>query len=162
MLLLVTPSAKAKSWAQAIQQAISEETQVATTLSQALAHLRSHEYLAVLIDQALLEAEPDESETLLEHIGTAIPVTVNFSISGMDRVLRELRAALHRRKKELTLACRGAQQALRNELKGTVTALLLSCEMALRVPNLQEAAEEKLRTVYELAQEMRVKLDATV
>jgi hypothetical protein len=34
--------------------------------------------------------------------------------------------------------------------------------MALRVPNLQEAAEEKLRTVYELAQEMRVKLDAAV
>jgi len=160
MLLLITPSAKARSWAQSIQQVISEETQVAASLSQALAHLRSHEYLAVMIDQAVLETEPDESETVLEHIGTAIPVPVNFSINGMDRVLRELRAALHRRKKELVLARKGAQEALRNELKGTVTALLLSCEMALRVPNLQGTAEAKMRAVYELAQEVRVKLDA--
>jgi hypothetical protein len=44
-------------------------------------------------------------------------------------------------KKEAVLARQGAQQALRNELKGTVTALLLSCEMALQAPNLETFAE---------------------
>ncbi|HEV3206207.1 MAG TPA: hypothetical protein VGZ28_04590 [Terriglobales bacterium] len=78
----------------------------------------------------------------------------------MDRILRALRAAMHRRKRELLLARRGAQQELQNELKGTLTALLLSCEMTLRVPNLQGIAEAKVRAVYELAQQMRLKLDA--
>ena len=99
MLLVVTPSAKARGCAQAIQQVTSEETHVAATLSQAMAQLRAQEYVAVLIDQAFLETEPVESDMVLEHMGSAIPVQVNFAISGMDRVVRELRAALQRRKK---------------------------------------------------------------
>jgi hypothetical protein len=161
MLLVITPSAKARGCAQAIQQVTSEETHVAATLSQALAQLRAREYVAVLIDQAFLETEPGESDLVLEHIGTAIPVHVNFAISGMDRVVRELRAALQRHKKEVLLVRQEVQQALRNELKSTVTALLLSCEMALRVPDLPSAAETKMRTVYELAQEVRAKLDGS-
>jgi hypothetical protein len=77
----------------------------------------------------------------------------------MDRVVREVRAALHRRKREVLLARQGAEENLRNEFKGTITALLLSCEMALQTPNLQAAAEVKMRVVYELAREMRVKLE---
>jgi hypothetical protein len=51
MLLVITPSAKARGCAQAIQQVTSEETHVAATLSQAMAQLRAQEYVAVLIDQ---------------------------------------------------------------------------------------------------------------
>ena len=159
MLLVITPSAKARGCAQAIQQVTSEETHVAATLSPALAQLRAQEYVAVLIDQAFLETEPVESDVVLEHIGTAIPVHVNFAISGMDRVVRELRAALHRHKKEVLLVRQEVQQALRNELKSTVTALLLSCEMALLVPNVPSAAAIKMRAVRELAQEVRGKLE---
>src|SRR5438477_3067655 len=129
MLLVVTPSSKARGCAQVIQQVTSEVTHVAATLTQALIQLRAQEYVAVLIDQSFLETEPDESETVLEHIGAAIPVHVNFGINSTDRVVRELRAALHRRKKEVLRARQDAQQALRNELKSTVTALLLSCEI---------------------------------
>ena len=99
MLLVITPSAKAQSCAQAIQQVTSEETHVAATSSQALAQLRAQEYVAVLIDQAFLETEPVESDMVLEHIGTAVPVHVNFAINNMDRVARELRAALYRHRK---------------------------------------------------------------
>jgi len=159
MLLVITPSAKARGCAQAIQKVTSEETHVVATLSQALAQLRAQEYVAVLIDQAFLETEPVESDMVLEHIGTAIPVHVNFAISGMDRVVRDLRAALHRHKREVLLVRQEVQQALRNELKDTVTAILLSCEMALQVPNLPGAAAIKMRSVCELAQEVRVKLD---
>ena len=161
MLLVITPSAKARGCAQAIQQVTSEETHVAATLSQAMSQLRAQEYVAILIDQAFLETEPVESDMVLEHIGAAIPVHVNFAISGMDRVIRELRAALQRRKKDVVHARHTAKEGLRNELKGTMTALLLSCEMALCVPDPQSAAEAKtkMRTVYELAQELRAKLD---
>jgi len=58
MLLVITPSAKARGCAQAIQQVTSEEMHVAATLSQALTQLRAQEYVAVLIDQAFLEIEP--------------------------------------------------------------------------------------------------------
>ena len=85
MLLVITPSAKALGSVQANQQITSEETHVAATSSQALARLRAQEYVAVLIDQAFMETEPVESDMVLEHIGTAVPVHVNFAINGMDR-----------------------------------------------------------------------------
>jgi len=159
MLLVITPSAKALGSVQAIQQITSEETHVAATSSQALARLRAQEYVAVLIDQAFMETEPVESDMVLEHIGTAVPVHVNFAINGMDRVARELRAALLRNKRQILLVRQEVQQALRNELKGTITALLLSCEMALQVPDLQSEAKNRMRSVHELAREIRLKLE---
>ena len=112
--------------------------------------------MAVLIDQAFLETEPVESDMVLEHIGTAVPVHVNFAIKqhgpGRARVAGGPASGTR------TVSCwcgKKLQQALRNELKGTITALLLSCEMALQVPDLQSGAESRMRTVHELAQEMR-------
>jgi hypothetical protein len=159
MLLVITPSAKALGSVQAIQQVTSEETHVVATSSQALAQLRAREYVAVLIDQAFMETEPVESDMVLEHIGTAVPVHVNFAINGMDRVARELRAALRRHEKQVLLVRQEVKQTLRNELKSTITALLLSCEMALQIPDLQSGAESRMRTVHELAQQMRLKLE---
>src|SRR6266853_1968398 len=99
MLIVITPSAKALGSVQEIQQITSEETHVAATSAQALARLRAQEYVALLIDQAFMETKPVESDMVLEHIGTAVPVHVNFAINGMDRVARELRAALLRNKR---------------------------------------------------------------
>ena len=81
-----------------------------------------------------LQTEPVESDMVLQHIGTAVPVHVNFAINNMDRVASELRTALQRHHKEVELVRQELQRALRNELKGTVAALLLSCELALQVP----------------------------
>jgi len=36
----------------------------------------------------------------LEHLGTSILVPVNLAISGMERLVREVRAALQRRQRE--------------------------------------------------------------
>ncbi|MGA9813518.1 MAG: hypothetical protein WBQ64_12110 [Terriglobales bacterium] len=162
MLLVITPSAKARGCAQAIQQVTSEETHVAATSSQALARLRAQEYVAVLIDQAFLETEPVESDMVLQHIGIAVPVHVNFAINNLDRVARELRVAVQRHQKEVQRVRQEVQHALRNELKGTATALLLSCELALQVPDLPSEAESKMRSVHELAKEMRLKLETPV
>ena len=158
MILLITPSARAQDCALALHEATSETTNIASTLRQAATQLRAQDYSAVVIDQTLLDAEPDESEMALQHIGTAMPVYVNFAISGITRVVRELRVALHRRSRETLVARQEAERALRNELKGTVTALLLSCEMALQLPELTSAAEARMRAVHELAQGMCGKL----
>ena len=158
MILLITSSVRAEECATALQAAVNEPTQVASGLQPAMTALRAQEFSAVVIDQLCLDAEPEQSETLLQHIGAAMPVQVNFAVSGIERTVRELRAAMSRRKREAMTARQGAEQALRNELKGTVTALLLSCELALQVPNLPKAAEVKLRTAFELAREVRLKI----
>lgn len=143
-----------------LEEATSEAMQVAPTLRQAATHLRSEEYSVVVLDQFLVEAEPEESELVLQHVGSAVPLYANFAISGIDRVVRELRAALNRHKREINVARQSAQQAFCNELKGTLTALMLSCELALQAPDLA-TAEGKVRQVYELALEMRSKLGIT-
>lgn len=158
MILLITPSAKGRDCAEALQTASNDSVQVASNLRQAATQLRAQEYVAVVMDQLALETEPDDSEVIMQHIGAAIPVYVNFAISGSDRIVRELRAALHRRQKEARLAREWAEQNLRGELNGTVTALLLSCEMALQAPSLPSVAETKIRAACELAQEIRNKL----
>jgi hypothetical protein len=158
MILLVTSLAKAQDCAKALQETASEPVPVAATLPEALAQLRAHEFSAVILDQLLLDTVPDEVETILKHMGTAVPVFLNFAICGIERVSRELRSALHRRARDSQLARQQAEQALRSELKDTITALLLSCEMALDVPHLPLFAETKMRAVDALAKEMRAKL----
>jgi hypothetical protein len=161
MILLITSLARVQDCAKALQEVTAEEVQVAATLREAVTQLQAHEFSAVVLDQLLLDAEPDDVETIFKHIGAAVPVYSNFAISGIERVSRELRSALHRRKRELLLARHEAQQDLRSELRSTITALLLSCEMALSVPNLPTLAETKMRAVDALAKEMRTKLALT-
>jgi len=157
MILLITPSAKVQECTKVLEEATSEALQVVPTLRQAATQLRAEEYSVVVLDQFLVEAEPDESDLVLQHIGSAVPMYANFAISGIDRISRELRAALNRYKHEIVVARQSAEQTLRNELKGTLTALMLSCELALRSPD-QATAEGKIRQVYELALEMQSKM----
>src|SRR3954447_15461821 len=135
MILLITPSAKVQECTKVLEEATSESMQVAPTLRQAALQLRSEEYSVVVLDQFLVEAEPEESDLVLQHMGPAVPVYANFAISGIERIGRELRAALNRQKREIVVARNSAEQTLRNELKGTLTALMLSCGLALQAPD---------------------------
>jgi hypothetical protein len=98
MILLVTPSERASGCAAALHKATSEDVVVAGSLARATTFLRTESYIAVVLDQHLLETEPQEAETVLEHLGTAIPVQVNLAISGMERLVREVRAAGSRKR----------------------------------------------------------------
>lgn len=162
MILLITSLEKAQNCAKALEETAAETVHVAATLGQAVAQLEAHEFTAVVMDQLLLDAEPHDVETIVKHLGSAVPVYSNFAISGIERVSRELRSALHRRRRESLVARQEAEQTLRSELKDTITALLLSCEMALDVPHLPLFAETKMRAVDALAREMRAKLGVTV
>ena len=158
MILLVTSLNKSAECVSAIQQATNKPTQSVPSLRAAIAQLGECEFELVVIDQTLAEAEPGDLDVLLHELGTALPLFVNFAICGLERFVREVRAALHRRRREIESASRGAEELLRSELKGTITALLLSCEMALQVQGLPPAAELKLHTVDELARAMKQKL----
>jgi hypothetical protein len=159
MILLVTPSERASRCAAALHDATNEEVVVAESLVQATTLLRADSYLAVVFDQYLLETELQEAETALEHLGTAIPVQVNLAISGMERLVREVRAAVQRRQREEVIARQAALCRLHSELNCTITALLLSSELALETPGLPAAAFERLQTVDELVKKLRRELE---
>jgi len=161
MILLVTPSERASECAKTLHEATGEGVAVAESLSRAAALLRAECYRAVVLDQYLLETEPHETEITLEHLGTAILVQVNLAITGMDRLLREVRAAMQRRQRDEVRARQAALAELHSELNGTITALLLSSELALGTPDLRPAAAEKLQSIHELVKKLRKQLETT-
>ena len=158
MILLITPSPQAEKCAALIQEATGEPTGWAENIRRAGGLLRSSEYSAVIIDQQVAEWDAEGTEVLLQHAGTAVPVYVNLAISGLERVVRELKLAMWRSHKEREAARRQAELTLRNELKDNVTALLLSCQLALGIPHLPAAAQAKLNSACELAKEIRSRL----
>jgi hypothetical protein len=160
MILLVTSSERASECAAALHEATGKEVAVAETLARATTLLRAECYLAVVLDQYLLETEPDEAGTTFDHLGTAIAVPVNLAISGMERLVREVRAGLQRLQREEVRARQAAVGRLQSELNGTVTALLLSIELALETSCLPRAAAEKLESVHELVKKLRRQLES--
>src|SRR5690349_22963250 len=89
MILLITPSSRAQECAAMIQEATGEGTECVESARRASKLLRSCEYSALVIDQYLAECDPDSTEVLLQHAGTAMPVYVNLAISGSERVVRD-------------------------------------------------------------------------
>jgi hypothetical protein len=158
MILLIWSSERAPDCAKAIQDTFQQRVHVAATLHDGCERLRLEEYSAVVVDQWVTEVEPGQADYLFHHLGTAVPVFVNFSISGMDRILRELRAAFNRHGRETLVARHTARLGLRNELKDDVTALLLSCGIALDDPTLSEAAIARMKRVEEAANQIKTKL----
>ena len=160
MILLITSSASGLKCADSLHAATGLQTHWAQTLQEAATRLREETYSAAVIDQFLLESEPDEADQILEHLGTASPVYLNFAVTGMERLVREVRSALHRRKREEGAARRAVKEQMRSEMSETLTAMLLSCELAMSVPNIPHPAVEKIRAIDDLARELRVRLEA--
>jgi len=158
MILLITPLARARDCALPIEEATSEAVTLCEDLAEATAELASHEFKVVVFDDLLPDADGEAAAVVFKHLGSAVPIHVNFAVSGVTRVVSLIRSAVERRKRELASARGEAEQNLRHQLKDSVTALLLSCEMALRVPNLPPLAEDKLQTAEALAREMSWKL----
>jgi signal transduction histidine kinase len=158
MILLITSSERGQQCADSLQAATGEQTCWAKDLQAAIVLLREQTYSAAVIDQFLLETEPEEGENVIEHLETAFPVHINFAVTGMERLVREVRSALHRRKREESAARRAVAEQMRCEMRETLTALLLSCELAMSVPELPNPAAERIRSIDTLARELRLRL----
>ena len=158
MVLLITTAKNTAECVAGIERELGEQVELAGTIQQGAARLKAAEFTAMVVDQSLVDMNPAVSEGLWKHAGTAIPVFTNFAISSADRIIRDLRAALIRRQKEQLLATRAAQAALRNELTGAVAGILLSSELALAQPDLPLAISDKLRSVYDLALQLKSRL----
>ena len=72
---------------------------------------------------------------------------------------REVQAAIGRREQQQVMALRAAALLLENDLKSTLTGLLLQSQLALAEPELPPRLAGKLELVAELAGSMRRRLE---
>ena len=158
-ILIVTGIEGAQNCAAVVGAQMGMEVELAAGRKAALALLRRHEYAAVVVDESMAECDPAAAEAIWEHSGLAIPMQINFALSGAARLIREIRAALHRREREQTLARRAAAAAIETELKTTVAGLLLNSQLALSGGEVPSPIADKLRVVADLASNLRQQLN---
>jgi hypothetical protein len=94
---------------------------------------------------------------MLRHLGSAFPVYVNCAIGGVERIVRDVQSALRRRQREERIARSSASQAIWSELKESVTAMLLSCDLALASKDVSPYAADRIRMIHDLATQMRAR-----
>lgn len=159
-VLLVTAIAGAENCAAVIAKQFSLQVETVSTRKDALAALRRGSYSVVVLDSSMLEATTGDADALFKASGLAIPLEVNFAISGCSRLVREIRAAFSRRQLEQAAAERAAATSLETSLRDTVAGLLLQSQLALADPSVSPQLADKLKLMAELAGSLRRQLDA--
>jgi hypothetical protein len=159
-VLMVTGIEGARNCAAAVSTQLGMELEVAENRRAALAVLKRREFHVVVVDETIAECEPASAEAIWAQAGLAIPLQMNFALSGAMRLVREIKAALHRREREQALASRAAAAAIETELKSTVAGLLLHSELALKGSGVPGPIADRLRVVAELAGTLRQQLSS--
>lgn len=161
-ILLVTGIEGARDCASMVGEQLGMEVEVAEGRRAALAALRKNEFLAIVIDETLAECDPAAADRICEHARLAIPLQINFAVSGAPRLVREIRSALHRREREQAVARRAAAAAIEAELKSTVAGLLLHSQLALSAHEMPPPVADRLRVVADLAGSLRQQLSVPI
>ena len=159
-ILIVTGIEGARNCAAAAGKQLGMEVEVAEGRKHALAALRKREFAAVVVDETLAECDPPAADAIWERAGLAIPLQINFALAGAARLVREIRAALHRREREQTLARRAAALAIETEVKTAIAGLLLHSQLAMSGADVPAQVADKLRVVADLANSLRQQLSA--
>ncbi len=157
--LIITGISGAEHCAASLSKQLGLPVEVAPSRREGLAALRRREYSVVVVDEPVAEASPEGAEMLWKQAGLAIPLQINFAVSGTHRLIREVRAALQRRETERELAMRAAATQIECELRDTVTGLLLHSQLALAEPLVSAPLTAKLQTVASLAGDLRTRLE---
>ena len=158
-VLVVSALNGAENCAAAIMQQLGADAEIVPGRREALDALRTGSYSAVIVDDALAEGDPRGAELLWKMAGLAIPIQVNFALTGPTRLVRDLRAALSRREQDRDAAQRAALRAVEAELRNTVSGLLLHSQLALRESPANPQLEQRLRLMAELAGSLKQRLD---
>ncbi len=157
-ILLIAQIEGLENCARALEQQIGGAVEVAPGRQEGLIALRGREFGVVVVEESLAESDPGWADQLWSQLGFAVPLRVNFAISGCARLGREVRAALARRDCEQAVARRAVATELEDELKSSLTGLLLQSELALQEPAMPTSLEPKLRHMVELAGTIRDRL----
>jgi len=160
VILLVTTNQRRMECGIALQKASGEPVEVCDSVRKATSLLRNNEYSSVVLDEPMVETEGEALEALLDHVGLAVPVYINLAVSSAERIAHQVRLAARRHRESRLIALRAAELQLRSEIRDAVTGILLSTELAMRIPEVPADAMEKLTSVFQLASSVRQRLES--
>ncbi len=152
-LLLIAPDPASSTIAQALREGPGLQVVQSQHGRHGTAMLRREEFGLILLDENLAAAEPQATASLYAGAGSAPVLELNFAISGAERVLRQVRAALARRAQDEAKARTAVTAALQNELNAALTGVLLKSQLALHEAGPELAVS--LRQLIALAAELR-------
>jgi len=155
MILLVSPSCKGKQVVREIERACDAPVWLVLNLDQADKAMASNEYSALVVDQPVLDMEPDAVSFFLQRAGRGLPIFVSLTVACPERVAAEVRAALARNDQVMRRARQLARDDLRSELKDIVTGLTLECDLTLNLPSVAGDVETRLLRLQNLTGEIR-------
>ncbi len=157
-ILIIADGQTALAVADVLHRELDLAIEIAPNRRAGMAALRRSEYSLLLLEEGLAAADANAAETLYEKALATPVLEMNFAITNSQRVLRQVRAALTRRAHDQAQAREAAAISLQNELKSTLTGLLLESQLALR--EAEPAHSAKLRHLVELAGDLRNRLCA--
>jgi hypothetical protein len=161
-MLMITSIAGAENCAAVLAKQFNMKVETAANRQEGLAALLRKSFTLVVVDDSFIEPNDEAGDVLLRNTGLAIPLEINFAISGCGRLVREVRAALHRRNHEQSVAARAVAASMQNDMRDTITGLVLHAQLALGDPGVSPQLAEKLKMISELAGKLRGKLDQPV
>jgi len=154
-VLLLAPEAASQAAADALRSSMDAAIDLHASPRTALAALRQCDFSLILLDETLTAADPETIDRIYQ-LAKAPVLELNFAISSAPRIVRQARAALVRRTRDLASAHSAAAALLHGELNQTLSGLLLESELALREATPAQAP--KLRGLVELAGQLRDRL----
>ena len=155
-ILIIADESAALAVADILHRELDVAIEIAPTRRAGMAALRRSEYSLLLLEEGLASADAEAAELLYEKALATPVLELNFAISNAQRVLRQVRAASTRRAHDQAQAREAASISLQNELKASLTGLLLESQLALR--EAEPAHSAKLRHLVELAGDLRNRL----
>jgi hypothetical protein len=157
-VLLLAPDVPAARVAAQLRSDLEAEVALASLPGEAKAALRAETFDVLLVEEALILAQPELADSLWRLSGDTLLLEINFGITSPVRIAAHVRAALRRRAAALERAQAVALNTLRGELSESLTGLLLHTELALRGagPELTPALRSVLALVEALARQLRL------
>jgi hypothetical protein len=155
-ILIIAKEDAVRIVADILHRELDRAVEIAPNRRAGLAALRRAEYSLVLLDEGLATADDEITESLYEKALATQILELNFALSNSQRILRQVRAAFTCRAHDQAQAREAATITLQNELKSSVTGLLLESQLALRDAPPSNVA--KLRYLVELAGDLRNRL----
>jgi hypothetical protein len=159
MILFVSRAAVSMEDTAWVSQETGMELRVAASPEEAFQMLRGAKCRVAVVDAGLVETDLQSIDQLLFENPATLPIFPNLAVCGPERLVCEIKAALRRGEKESQRAADRARQEFRSDLKDSVTALLLNCDLTLQLPSLPMEIARKINLLHDLATKMRDQLE---
>lgn len=159
-VLLVTAMPGVENLAAVLSEGAFVVLEIARSRRAALAALRRQPFAAVIVDAGLQVNEVTATEMVWQNAGVAVPLELDLANLGSAAVIRLLRSVLERRSEMEAIVREDVARTMAEDLRSTVTGMLLQSDLALRDRTLSPVLEQRFRQLRSMADDLRMRLRA--